>query len=139
MVSYMKHALLLAYSSDQELYGSIDSLESIPDICKFVERRAVYGEEIYFVCDQMNALDHNPAIGNTLDAGSKPAVMSFICQLGSLHNFIWSASGNCENLAHDNFRQNSGAKHLLFRRGFTRVYTLLLLQLSSFSTNVYIG
>ena len=27
IVSYMKHALLLAYSSDQELYGSIDSLE----------------------------------------------------------------------------------------------------------------
>jgi energy-coupling factor transporter ATP-binding protein EcfA2 len=125
-VKSTKAALGLAYADDEALFLRIQGLSSTTDICQFVEERAKCGEVMYFICDQMNALDHFPDAADTKDQRVKQEALSFIEELSGIHNFIWSASGNCRAAASHNARQWSGAQRVLFRRGYNRVYSSCL-------------
>jgi hypothetical protein len=66
MVVYAQVPLQLAYADDEERFHRILGFSSTAEICQFVRERHIRGEELYFICDQMNALDHFPNNGNTL-------------------------------------------------------------------------
>jgi len=121
IVEYTKEALQLAYVDDQVLFAQVRRFSSITDILQFARERSACGEWWYIICDQMNALDHFPNSANTLRPDAQMEALQFIQRLAHHHYFIWSFSGNCRDAASDNARQNSGAKWLVFREGYTRV------------------
>ena len=121
IVKYTKEALKFAYADDQALFKQIQGLSSIADIIKLAEERSECGEWWYIICDQMSALDHFTDSANTLGLDAKLEALQFVQRLTEDHYFIWSASGNCRDAASDNARQNSRAKWLVIRTGYTRV------------------
>jgi energy-coupling factor transporter ATP-binding protein EcfA2 len=121
MVAYTRGALLLTYADNQGLFQQIEGLSSTADICNFALQLSNRGEVIYFICDQMNGLDHFPDGADTKGRDIKEKAHSFFKQLHASHNFIWSASGNCRAKISHNARPRSGAKHLLFRQGYNKV------------------
>lgn len=60
VVTYLKAALRLTYADDQALFQRIQGFSFTVEICQFVVERHERGEELYFICDQMNARDHFP-------------------------------------------------------------------------------
>jgi len=121
IVDYTKEAMQLAYADDQVLFEQIEGFSFTADILQFSKERSKRGDWWYLICDQMDALDHFPDSANTLGPDAQMEALRFIRSLSGYHYFIWSASGNCRQTASDNARQNSGAKWLVFERGYTRV------------------
>ena len=128
MVAYTQAALQLTYADDEELFQRIQGFSSTAAIYEFVRERQARGEKLYFICDQMDALDHLPGTGNTLGARVQDDAVEFILQLSGFHNFIWSASGNCR-VTSDNAWPNSGAKRLLVQQGYNRVCSYRLVDI----------
>ena len=121
IVDYTKEAMQLAYADDQVLFEQIEGFSFTADILQFSKERSTRGDWWHLICDQMNAVDHFPDSANTLDPDAQMEALWFIWSLSGYHYFIWSDSGNCREAASDNAHQNSGAKWLVFERGYTRV------------------
>ena len=125
MVGYLRNALLLAYAPNPELCEIIFASKTISSLVEFVRERSGAGEAIYIICDQMNALDHDPTRVDRVDDERKDLAMSCIDDLVTESHSIWSASGNCGMATTDNCRQTSGAQHIIFRYGYQGVCSIL--------------
>ena len=116
---YMQTALLCAFAdpSLDEEREDIRGLESQDDVVAFCSQY-----QIYFIIDQMNALDYEDANRDTVNNERKAAAQSFLDQLTYGQYRITSASANHRTAMHMEKKQ-TGEKKLALMGGMSEVST----------------
>ena len=125
-VRYVKDALLLAFGDSPNHQQEIAALESADDIAAFSER--IYNEEIdlYFIVDQMNALDFEEDNKDASSNGMKEKVSEGLNSIMYGHYVVKSASANYRTAMHMEMKQTNELKISLFG-GLEKVSILPLL------------
>ncbi|RHZ84084.1 hypothetical protein Glove_85g77 [Diversispora epigaea] len=108
-MDYIKSALFLTYVDDDTKTAQIDACESFDQIIKFCEE---LGETLYFIVDQMNALDYYDGTG--ADSERKRQVKEDIDRLCLNHYYIKSSSANNHTVLHFMQKQTSEKKIALY-------------------------
>jgi hypothetical protein len=105
---YMQTALLCAFAdpSSSDERDKIRGLESQEDIIYFCDRQM----PMYFIVDQMNALDRESDNMDTVDNQRKAAAQEYLDQLTSSHYRITSASANHRTAMHMAKKQTNEMK-----------------------------
>ncbi|RGB24114.1 hypothetical protein C1646_633179 [Rhizophagus diaphanus] len=88
--NYIKLALFLAYADNIEKINEISACKTTDDIVAFCE----LSEPLYFIVDQMNALDYR---NNTEIEVKKAIILDVLNRMTSEHYYIKSSSANNES------------------------------------------
>ncbi|CAG8699468.1 3244_t:CDS:2, partial [Acaulospora morrowiae] len=108
-LSYIKSALFLTYADDDAKISEIDACENFDQIVKFCE---LLNETIYFIIDQMNALDDSSNTGISLK--EKIQVKRNLDKMCSEHFYIKSSSANNQTVLHLRQKQTNEKKIELY-------------------------
>jgi hypothetical protein len=95
--NYFKLALILAYTDDIKKISEIYAFKTIGDIVSFCES-SKRSERLYFIVDQMNALDHHN--DTEIDESKKVTILNDLNSMTSKHYYIKSSSANNESALH---------------------------------------
>jgi hypothetical protein len=118
-VDYVKSALFLAYHDDDKRINEISSCIEFVDIVNYCKSlKMVYKERLYFIVDQMNALDENDETG--IPQRIKEEIKRGIDQMANHHYYIISSSANNKSISHLTQKQDGELKIKLFG-GFDKV------------------
>jgi hypothetical protein len=122
-VPYFQAAMLLAWGGpdDSDIRKEIIALNTTEAISKFFGRQL----NIFFLVDQMNALERDPSGTDGLSDERKRMVYEWIRECAAPHKYIFSASANNQNRGWTDGKQ-TGARQLLVHGGFSAVslYTM---------------
>ena len=91
-VYYIKSALLLTFGSSQETQRQIWELENDNQIQRFLDQPAHWG--LYFIIDQVNALETGRTNRDQISNSVKENVGTFLNSLSFYHHVIRGASPN---------------------------------------------
>ncbi|CAG8643231.1 4952_t:CDS:2 [Ambispora gerdemannii] len=108
-VEYIKSALFLTYVDDDAKISEINACENFDQIIKFCES---LDEKLYFIVDQMNALDELDNTGINLE--KKRHVKENINILCWAHYYIKSSSANNRSALHLRQKQTGELKITLY-------------------------
>jgi len=117
---YIRSAFLLTYADKYDIQQRIASHLSLNDIYELCNDIRGEGEVLYFLVDQLNALDTNPETVTSLNLQKRIDALDFIQQIQGRHYYVWSASGNYEYAEHDMYRQ-IGEERIILTPGFSQV------------------
>ncbi|PKK59642.1 hypothetical protein RhiirC2_820485 [Rhizophagus irregularis] len=109
-VKYIKFALLLTYENDDAKIREINACEDFCQIINFCE--SLYEEKLYFIVDQMNALDELDNTGVSLEI--KQQIRRDIDKMTNHHFYIMSSSANNKTMLHLMTKQTGELKIKLF-------------------------
>jgi len=115
---YVKSALFLAYHDNDAKINEINSCENFEDIIKFCKKLRELREQLYFIVDQMNALDEQDDTGVSLDI--KRQIRRELDKMTNYHYYIMSSSANNKTMLHLMAKQTGELKIKLFG-GFDEV------------------
>jgi hypothetical protein len=117
-MGYMHTALLCAFAnpSSSDERNKIRALKSQDDIIDFCAGHV----PLYFIIDQMNALDHEGGNMDTVDNRRKAAAQEYLDELTSGHYRITSASANYQTAMHM-ARKQTGERKLALMGGMSEV------------------
>ncbi|CAG8769253.1 9993_t:CDS:2, partial [Acaulospora colombiana] len=108
-VNYIKSALFLTYVDDDEKISEISACETFDQIVKFCES---LDETLYFIVDQMNALDDCNNTG--IDLEKKIRVKENLDKMFADHFYIKSSSANNHAVLHLRQKQTNEKKIELY-------------------------
>jgi len=115
-VKYIKFALLLTYANDDAKIREINACEDFCQIINFCE--SLYEEKLYFIVDQMNALDE---LDNTeVSSEKKQQTRENLDKMVDNHFYIKSSSANYKTMLQLMAKQTNELKIKLFG-GFDEV------------------
>ncbi|CAB5310535.1 unnamed protein product [Rhizophagus irregularis] len=110
-IDYVKSALFLAYHDDDAKINEINSCENFEDITNFC-KKLQFKEQLYFIIDQMNALDENDNTGVNIDV--KTQIRRDLDKMANHHYYIMSSSANNKTMLHLMAKQTGELKIKLF-------------------------
>ncbi|POG61805.1 hypothetical protein GLOIN_2v1786107 [Rhizophagus irregularis DAOM 181602=DAOM 197198] len=108
-VDYVKSALFLAYQDNNTKINEINSCEKFDDIINFCKP---LNEKLYFIVDQMNALDEQDNTGISLEI--KQQIRRDLDRMSNYHYYIMSSSANNKTMLHLMQKQTCELKIKLF-------------------------
>ncbi|CAB5179533.1 unnamed protein product [Rhizophagus irregularis] len=110
-VDYTKSALFLAYHDDDAKINEINSCENFENIIDFC-KKLQFKEKLYFIVDQMNALDELDDTGVSLEI--KQQIRRYIDKMSNYHYYIMSSSANNKSMLHLMQKQTGELKIKLY-------------------------
>ncbi|EXX67380.1 uncharacterized protein OCT59_004648 [Rhizophagus irregularis] len=110
-VDYTKSALFLAYHDDDAKINEINSCENFENIVDFC-KKLQFKEKLYFIVDQMNALDE---LDNT---GVSLKIKQQINKMSNYHYYIMSFSANNKTILHYLMQKQTGELKIKLYGGF---------------------
>lgn len=117
---YTRMALLMALHDDAR---SVETLRTkcndLSDLASF-SKMISYQERLYFIIDQLNALDPQPESTDRNDSAKKAEVRNFLDEISAFHLRITSSSGNYQHGVHDKAR-STGEKWMAQYGGLSDV------------------
>ncbi|PKK58149.1 hypothetical protein RhiirC2_796786 [Rhizophagus irregularis] len=114
-VEYIKLALFLTYENDDVKISEINACE---DFCQIIKFCKSLEEKLYFIVDQMNALDEGDNTGISLE--KKRQIRENLDKMVDNHFYIMSSSANNKTMLHLMAKQTGELKIKLFG-GFDEV------------------
>jgi hypothetical protein len=114
-VKYVKYALFLTYSDDET---KINEINGYKDFCQIIDFCESLDEKLYFIVDQINALDEKDDTGVSLNV--KEQIRRDIDKMVDSHFYIMSSSANNKTMLHLMQKQTGELKIKLFG-GFDKV------------------
>ncbi|GBC36095.1 hypothetical protein GLOIN_2v1736613 [Rhizophagus irregularis DAOM 181602=DAOM 197198] len=108
-VEYIKLALFLTYENDDVKISEINACEDFCHIIKFCKSLE---EKLYFIVDQMNALDEGDNTGISLE--KKRQIRENLDKMVDNHFYIMSSSANNKTMLHLMAKQTGELKIKLF-------------------------
>lgn len=120
-LQYMKCSLLTTFGNSETKQIDILEYYSMASIIDFCQNLALYDNiYLYFIIDQLNALDYDKTNKDKLSNNDKREIQNAINKITSLHFIITCASVNCEAALYLELKQTTEIKILLFG-GLTKV------------------
>ncbi|KAF8538638.1 hypothetical protein BDD12DRAFT_841601 [Trichophaea hybrida] len=116
---YVQSAFLLAYADKYDTQQRIASFGSLNDVYEFCNDVRGEGEVLYFLVDQLNALDTNLETVTSVHVNKRVEALDFIQMIQGRHYYVWSASGNYEHAEHDMYRQ-IGEERIILAAGLSQ-------------------
>ncbi|RGB23542.1 hypothetical protein C1646_748171 [Rhizophagus diaphanus] len=110
-VDYTKSALFLAYHDDDAKINEINSCENFENIVDFC-KKLQFKEKLYFIVDQMNALDELDKTGVSLEI--KQQIRRDIDKMSNYHYYIMSFSANNKTMLYLMQKQTGELKIKLY-------------------------
>uniref|UniRef100_U9UR05 Crinkler effector protein N-terminal domain-containing protein n=1 Tax=Rhizophagus irregularis (strain DAOM 181602 / DAOM 197198 / MUCL 43194) TaxID=747089 RepID=U9UR05_RHIID len=110
-VDYVKSALFLAYHDDDAKINEINSCENFENIVDFC-KKLQFKEKLYFIVDQMNALDEFDNTG--VNSKTKQQIRCDIDKMSNYHYYIMSSSANNKSMLHLMQKQTGELKIKLY-------------------------
>ncbi|UZO21852.1 uncharacterized protein OCT59_014236 [Rhizophagus irregularis] len=108
-VEYIKLALFLTYENDDVKISEINACE---DFCQIIKFCKSLEEKLYFIVDQMNALDEGDNTGISLE--KKRQIRENLDKMVDNHFYIMSSSANNKTMLHLMAKQTGELKIKLF-------------------------
>ena len=99
---YLKDALVLTYAGDLEAQSELVQCATGQALVRWcINRAATMGEELYFLIDEVDALDADPGSLDLVSMGERQQCARLIADLERCHYLIYSSSsgykhGSCE-------------------------------------------
>jgi hypothetical protein len=124
---YVKYALFLTYNDDDTKIREINACE---DFCQIIDFCESLDETLYFIVDQMNALDEEDKTGVSLEI--KQQIRRDIDKMVDNHFYIMSSSANNKSMLYLMPKQTGELKVKLFG-GFDEVRLRNLKSLCAFT------
>jgi hypothetical protein len=125
--SYIKHALFQAFPDpdDRNEWDRIQSCQSVKDLIEFTLAFSTESvEPLYFIVDQLDALDHQSAMLRTPPniSGADPLgeIHDSLLQMVDEHIFMWSPSANYQVGLKDRYK-NEVREYIPLLGGMTTV------------------
>jgi len=119
-LAYLKNALVLTYAGDLETQCELLKYTRGQALVRWCTLRATsVGERLYFVIDQLNALDTGSESLDSVSVQERQQCAKLIAILEGSHYLIYSSSGNYKHGLHE--QNGSGALRRSFFGGLSEV------------------
>ena len=123
-LEYLRCGLLLAFGDSESHQIEIVKCLSVDAIRSFCKTITYYGIHLYFIVDQLNALDEEGTNKDDLPNSKKIEISSDLDKITSGHFVIKSASANYKAAMYMSYKQMSEMK-ISFFGGLTKVWKFL--------------
>ena len=109
-VQYIKSSLLLAFGDSEPHQLEIQMCDSVAEIKSFCRDIAYTNIQLYFIIDQLNALDLEDTNKDEVNNETKQYIRKSLNEITFNHYIIESASANHKSAMHMEQKQDSKAK-----------------------------